>query len=80
MMLRRTSIGAPLATKQRTFTDDKTERLDRTVNEFLEELSNNGRVTGFELSHGVSTALATSYGLYKTYTATVVWQEYADEN
>lgn len=78
MILRRTSIGDPLVTRQRTFTDDKTERLDRTVNEFLEELSNNGKVVGFNLSHGVSTALAVSYGYYKTYTTTVVWQEYAE--
>ena len=77
-MLKRTLNGTPLKTKQRTFTDDRIDRLDRTVNEFLEELSNNGKVVGFDLSHGVSTALATSYGLYKTYTATIVWQEYAE--
>jgi len=78
MMLRRTSIGAPLVTKQRTFTDDKTERLDRTVNEFLEELSHNGRVTGFELSHRVSTALTSPHCYYKTFMTTIVWQEYAE--
>jgi len=78
MMLRRTSNGAPLVTKQRTFTDDKIDRLDRTVNEFLEKLSNNGKVVGFDLSHGVSTAIASPYGYYKTYTTTIVWQEYAE--
>jgi len=77
-MLRRTLGGTPLVTKQKTFASNERESLDKNVNAYLEELSNNGRVVGFDLSHGASTALANRYGYYKTYTTTIVWQEYAE--
>ena len=78
-MLRRTLSGTPLVTKQRTFSSDERNKLDDNVNAFLEQLSDNGRVTGFELSHSTAMAAAASYGLIrKEYTTTIVWQEYAE--
>ena len=78
-MLKRTSIGYPLTTKQKTFAASEREDLDNNVNAFLEQLSNNGKVTGFKLSHGATMAAASSYGfIHKEYTTTIVWQEYAE--
>ena len=77
-MLKRTSIGYPLVTKQKTFAASEREDLDSDVNAFLEQLSSNSKVIGFDLSsHGVTIADTTdSYCmLYRT---TVVWQEYAE--
>lgn len=78
-MLRRTSIGYPVTTKQKTFAASEREDLDNNVNAFLGQLSNKGKVIGFKLSHGATMSAASSYGfIHKEYTTTVVWQEYAE--
>ena len=73
-MLKRTSIGYPLVTKQKTFAASEREDLDNDVNTFLEQLSSNNKVIGFDLSHGVAIADTTdSYCML--FTTTIVWQE-----
>lgn len=68
-----------LMTRQRTFSADEKRYIDDAVNAFLMQLPES--TVCFEISHGAMMAAAASYGLVKKeYTATVVWQEYADEN
>lgn len=78
-MLKRTNIGYPITTKQKTFAASEREDLDSDVNAFLEQLSSNSKVIGFDLSHGATMSAASSYGfIHKEYTTTIVWQEYAE--
>lgn len=78
MLKKRTNVGYLITTKQKTFAASEREDLDSDVNAFLEQLSSNNKVIGFDLSsHGV--AIADTTGNYcMLYTTTLVWQEYAE--